>query len=134
MAEAHPEATIVRTSLIYGGTEPGPQERLARENRRFFVDEIRCPVHVGDLAAALLELLVIPSPGRCTSPGRTPSPGSTSPSCSVPTRRGLEAAHTTPDRAPDVSLDSSRAAALLSTRVRGVYEVLDKSSAVRRAR
>jgi dTDP-4-dehydrorhamnose reductase len=36
----------------------------------------------------------------------------------------IERAHTTPDRAPDVSLDSSRAAALLSTRLRGVYEVL----------
>ena len=46
-----------RTSLIYGGPEPGPQERLARDNRRFFVDEIRSPVQVGDLADALLELL-----------------------------------------------------------------------------
>ena len=33
VAAAHPAATIVRTSLIYGGAEPGPQERLARENR-----------------------------------------------------------------------------------------------------
>ncbi len=39
----------------------------------------------------------------------------------------LEAARTTPDRAPDVSLDSLRAAALLSTRVRGVYDVLSGS-------
>ena len=31
VAAAHPEATIVRTSLIYGGPAPGPQERLARE-------------------------------------------------------------------------------------------------------
>ena len=50
-------ATIVRTSLIYGGAAPGPQERLAREGTRFFVDEIRSPVQVGDLAEAVLELL-----------------------------------------------------------------------------
>jgi dTDP-4-dehydrorhamnose reductase len=36
----------------------------------------------------------------------------------------IERAQTTPDRAPDVSLDSSRAAALLQTRLRGAYEVL----------
>ena len=70
VAELHPEAAIVRTSLIYGGAEAGPQERLAREGRRFFVDEIRSPVQVEDLARALLEL--VPSsttPARCTSAG-----------------------------------------------------------------
>jgi hypothetical protein len=36
----------------------------------------------------------------------------------------IEQGHTTPDRAPDVTLDSSRAAALLPTRLRGVREVL----------
>ena len=59
VAELHPEAAIVRTSLIYGGPEPGPQERLAREGRRFFVDEIRSPVQVEDLARALLELVAL---------------------------------------------------------------------------
>ena len=53
----------MRTSLIYGGAEPGPQERLARENRRFFVDELRSPVQVGDLAEAILELLALDVPG-----------------------------------------------------------------------
>jgi dTDP-4-dehydrorhamnose reductase len=57
VAAAHPDATIARTSLIYGGGEPGPQERLARENRRFFVDEVRSPVQLGDLADAVLELV-----------------------------------------------------------------------------
>jgi hypothetical protein len=36
----------------------------------------------------------------------------------------IEPAQTTPDRAPDVTLDSSQAAALLQTRLRGVREVL----------
>ena len=39
--------------------------------------------------------------------------------------QGIEAAHTTPDRCPNVSLDSSRAQALLKTRLRGVYETLE---------
>ena len=59
--EAHPEALLVRTSLIYGGPEPSRHERLAIEAARgegqaFFDDEVRCPVVVGDLASALLEL------------------------------------------------------------------------------
>ena len=36
----------------------------------------------------------------------------------------IERSQTTPDRAPDVTLDSSQAAELLTTRVRGVYDVL----------
>lgn len=55
---AHPEALVVRTSLLYGGSEPGPQERLAADpEASFFTDEFRCPIQVGDLAAALLELV-----------------------------------------------------------------------------
>ena len=54
---AHPGALVVRTSLIYGGPAPGPQERLAADpNASFFTDEVRCPIQVGDLAAALIEL------------------------------------------------------------------------------
>jgi dTDP-4-dehydrorhamnose reductase len=134
VAEAHVDATIVRTSLIYGGQTPGPQERLARENRRFFVDEIRCPVQVGDLAAALLELLERPVPGPLHLAGADAVSRFDFAVLLGADPNLLEAGHTTADRAPDVSLDSSRAAALLSTRLRGVYEVLDRSSAVRRAR
>jgi dTDP-4-dehydrorhamnose reductase len=36
----------------------------------------------------------------------------------------LEAANTTPERAPDITLDSALAGRLLSTRLRGVREVL----------
>ncbi|HKI92516.1 MAG TPA: sugar nucleotide-binding protein, partial [Gaiellaceae bacterium] len=56
VGELHPAAVVVRTSLLYGKPEPGPQERLALSDATFYVDEIRCPTHVGDLAAALLEL------------------------------------------------------------------------------
>jgi dTDP-4-dehydrorhamnose reductase len=54
---ACPAALVVRTSLIYGGELPGPQERLAADpGATFFSDEVRCPIQVGDLAAALIEL------------------------------------------------------------------------------
>jgi len=55
---AHPQALVVRTSLLYGGPDPGPQERLAADpEATFFTDEYRCPIQVGDLAKALLELV-----------------------------------------------------------------------------
>jgi dTDP-4-dehydrorhamnose reductase len=124
VAAAHAEATIIRTSLMYGGSEPGPQERLARENRRFFVDELRSPVHVVDLADAILEVLDLDVPGPLHLGGADDVSrydfavllGAD------PTR--LEGVATTPDRAPNVTLDSSRARRLLKTRLRGVREVL----------
>ena len=127
VAAVHPEATIVRTSLIYGGAEPGPQERLARDNRRFFVDEIRSPVHVGDLAAALLELLELEAPGPLHVAGADDVSRFDFAVLLGADPAQLEAAQTTPYRAPNVSLDSSRAASMLATRVRGVYEVLSGS-------
>ena len=56
MRRLHPGALLVRTSVLYGKPEPGPQELLAFSDVDFYVDEIRCPTLVGDLAAALLEL------------------------------------------------------------------------------
>jgi dTDP-4-dehydrorhamnose reductase len=60
---AHPRALIVRTSLLYGARRPGRQEQTVidaapgHSDTVFFTDELRCPTHVGDLAAALLELV-----------------------------------------------------------------------------
>jgi dTDP-4-dehydrorhamnose reductase len=122
VSELHPEATLVRTSLIYGGAEPGPQERLAREGTRFFVDEIRSPVRVGDLADALLELVALDVPGPLHVAGADDV--SRYDFAKLLGAGEIEAAHTTPDRAPNVSLDSSRARSLLTTPLRGVYEVL----------
>ncbi|HWQ15256.1 MAG TPA: sugar nucleotide-binding protein, partial [Roseiflexaceae bacterium] len=62
VAAIDPGALIVRTSLIYGGPAPSKHELLAldaaagRVDLAFFTDELRCPVAVTDLAAALLEL------------------------------------------------------------------------------
>jgi dTDP-4-dehydrorhamnose reductase len=124
VAAVHPAATIVRTSLIYGGAEPGPQERLARENTQFFVDEVRSPVHAGDLAEALLELVRLDAPGPLHVAGADDVSRFDFAVLLGADPERLEAAHTTPDRAPNVTLDSSRARSLLRTRVRGVYEVL----------
>ena len=57
-----PEAAIVRTSLIYGFHPPDPRTRWVVDSLRhgqpitLFADELRCPVWVEQLAAALLEL------------------------------------------------------------------------------
>ena len=67
--ETHPDALVVRTSLIYAGAEPGPTERMVldalagRADVAFFEDELRSPVARGDLAAALLELAGLPQRG-----------------------------------------------------------------------
>jgi dTDP-4-dehydrorhamnose reductase len=124
VAELHPAAAIVRTSLIYGGAEAGPQERLAREPRRFFVDEIRSPVQVEDLARALLELAELDYAGPLHAGGAEDLSRYELAVLLGADPKRIESANTTPDRAPNVSLDSSRAAALLKTRLRGVREVL----------
>ncbi|MFC8226095.1 SDR family oxidoreductase [Streptomyces sp. NPDC057287] len=57
----HPDAVIARTSLIIGdqrSTHVRAVHDLAAGTRDgvLFTDDVRCPVHVADLAAALLEL------------------------------------------------------------------------------
>ena len=69
VAAVHPAATIVRTSLIYGGAEPGPCRRATL--RRL------CSSSCGSMCRA-----------RCTWRGRTTSRGSTSPCSSAPTGSG----------------------------------------------
>jgi dTDP-4-dehydrorhamnose reductase len=123
VADAHPGATIARTSLIYG-TPDGPQERLAREGRRFYVDELRSPVHVDDLAAALLELLSLDVPGPLHVAGADDVTRYDFAVLLGADPANIQPAQTTPERAPDVTLDSSQAARLLTTRLRGVREVL----------
>jgi dTDP-4-dehydrorhamnose reductase len=118
----HPEALVVRTSLLYGGAEPGPQERLAREGRTFFVDEIRSPAVVGDLADALIELATLDVSGPLHLGGADDVTRYDFALLLGADPARIEGAHTTPDRAPNVSLDSSRAGALLATRLRGVRE------------
>jgi dTDP-4-dehydrorhamnose reductase len=124
VAEIYPAATLARTSLIYGGLEPGPQELLAREGTRFFVDELRSPVHAGDLADAILDLIPLDVAGPLHLGGADDVDRYTFAVMLGADPARIERGHTRPDRAPDITMDSSRAAALLPTRLRGVREVL----------
>jgi dTDP-4-dehydrorhamnose reductase len=132
----HPEALVVRTSLMVGGAEPGPQERLVLEaaggdsDVEFFEDEWRSPVLVDDLAAALVELAHRPESGLLHVGG----PEAMS---RLELARKLAAAHGLPaealrggrlegsglERPAYCVLDSSRAYALLRTPIRGVTEL-----------
>ncbi|MFI6761744.1 sugar nucleotide-binding protein [Micromonospora sp. NPDC050417] len=63
-----PSAVIARTSLIIGDGD-SPQERLVHAlasgavTGALYTDDVRCPVHVTDLASALLELAASPLAG-----------------------------------------------------------------------
>ena len=132
-----PDALVVRTSLIYGGSEPSRHERAVlaaadgEKEMRFFSDELRSPVQVGELAAALLELAQSDAGGIlhvagaegvsryefarlvAAAAGRDPASLDSA----------LAAEH--PDPRPlDCRLDSSRARARVKVPLRGVCEVL----------
>lgn len=131
-----PGAVIARTSLIIGdgdsvheclvhamaaGTAPGV----------LYTDEVRCPVHVSDLAAALLELAAGPHAGACHVAG--PDPVSRHElGLLIAARDGLDPAAlpsgpcppSGPSRPLDVRLDGTRTQARLATRLRGAREFL----------
>ena len=126
----HPDALLVRTSLIYGGAEPSNHERTALDpERTFFTDEIRCPIAAPDLAAALLDLAARP---EITGPLHVAGADAVSRfefAQLIAAANGRDAgsirgAPRPPDRPGDLRLDCARANGLLRTRVRGVREVL----------
>ncbi|HSX21789.1 MAG TPA: sugar nucleotide-binding protein [Gaiellaceae bacterium] len=117
-AERLVDGLIVRTSLLYGKPESGPQERLAAEGAEFYVDEIRCPTRVGELAAALLELAVSDERGVLHVAG----PDAVS-RLEFALRLGAvdpRGVPTPPGRARNVALDSKRAGSLLKTGLTGI--------------
>ncbi|MGW0505874.1 SDR family oxidoreductase [Micromonospora sp. NPDC003241] len=128
-----PDAVLVRTSLILG--EGSPQIRLCRDalagRAALFSDELRCPVDVGDLAAAVLELVESDYAGPLNVAGAD-AVSRAELGLLVARRDGLDpsALRTTTGaavgvrRPTEVRLDSARAAALLRTRLRGVTELL----------
>jgi dTDP-4-dehydrorhamnose reductase len=137
VAGCHPEALVVRTSLIYGGSVPGPQERMVYDAiagapaTAFFEDEIRCPIAAPDLAAGLVGLAESSEHGilhlagpdvlsrlefaRLLATAAGGDPG---------VLRSARSADVSPDRPLDCSLDSSRAYLLLGAPVRGVRDAL----------
>jgi dTDP-4-dehydrorhamnose reductase len=122
---AHPEALVVRTSLIYGGPgEPASKHELAARDPgvTFHEDEIRCPVQVADLAAALLELAA----GDVAGPLHVAGPDAVSRAefAELVTGGPVDRAPAPPDRPLDCSLDSSRARSVLAVELRGARAVL----------
>lgn len=121
--EAHPDAVIVRTSLIYGGAQPSNHERIASDpSKTFYDDEIRCPTAAPDLAAAVLELAA-----RADVRGPLHVAGADAVSrlefARLIAGDQVRGGPRPPDRPGDLRLDCSRARALLQTRLRGVREI-----------
>jgi dTDP-4-dehydrorhamnose reductase len=134
---AHPDALLVRTSLLVGGPghAPSPHEERALAAARgeldlaFFTDEIRSPIAVDDLAHALLALAATDARG----PLHLGGPDAVSRlelAELIVAAAGLDPAtlHGRPapsDRPRFCPLDSSRALALLNpaTHPRGVREL-----------
>lgn len=128
-----PDAAVIRTSLILGDGNGG-HEHLTRDliagrvRGALFTDEIRKPVHVDDLAAALLEVAAGDFRGVLNVAGADPI-SRYDLGVLVARREGLDpaaiaAAPTPPGRPADVRLVIDRAQKLLATRLRGVHEFL----------
>jgi dTDP-4-dehydrorhamnose reductase len=119
-----PSALLVRTSLIVGGPghAPSKHETAARSPAATFYDnEIRSPVQVGDLAATLLELVVLEISGVLNVAGADDV--SRAELAELVVGRPVRRAPAPPGRPLDCSLDSSRARSLVSTELRGVRVV-----------
>ncbi|MEV7401987.1 sugar nucleotide-binding protein [Streptomyces sp. NPDC091267] len=131
-----PDAVIARTSLIIGGSQ-SEHERAVHDlavgvrTGVLFTDDIRCPVHVADLAAALLEL------GLSGARGTHHVAGSDAVSrhalgVLIAQRDGLDAARlptglraeSTLPGPIDVRLDSRTTQRQLTTRLRGAHQFL----------
>jgi dTDP-4-dehydrorhamnose reductase len=123
VALAHSDALLVRTSLLYGGRMPSKHELSAHDpDFTFFTNEIRSPVQVTDLAEALLELAELDVTGPLHVAGADDVSRA---EFAALIAGGPVASAPAPETRPlDCALDSSRAQALLRTRLRGVRELL----------
>ncbi|MEU8818083.1 sugar nucleotide-binding protein [Actinoplanes sp. NPDC048796] len=136
IAAVDPAAAVVRTSVIVGDGR-GQHENLTRDliagraRGALFTDMIRTPVHVDDLAAALLELAASDYRGVLNVSG----PDAISRydlGVLVARREGLDPslipaatlAESGARLAADVRLITERAASVLRTRLRGVREFM----------
>jgi dTDP-4-dehydrorhamnose reductase len=122
VAAAHPDALIVRTSLIVGGAQPSKHELAAAGPGPWFTNEVRSPVQVTDLANALLELAELDVAGPLHVAGADGV--SRAQLAELVAGRPVLTAEAPPTRPLDCRLDSSRAQALIRTRLRGAREVL----------
>jgi dTDP-4-dehydrorhamnose reductase len=134
----HDDAVAVRTSLIFDphvvsrGTRGFADRLAANEPCRLFIDEIRCPVARGTLAAALAELVGTDVRGRLNVAG-TEALSRHAFGLAMLRHFGfggldaieaVRAADVAPSRPRDLTLDVSRARTLLATRLRSVAQEL----------
>jgi dTDP-4-dehydrorhamnose reductase len=131
-----PTAAIVRTSLILGDGH-STHERLVKalisgeSQGVLFTDDVRCPVHVTDLAGALLEIADRRHHGVLHA-GGADAVSRYDLGCMIARRHGLAAERLRPGlRAAlptpgpiAIRLDSSRTRSTLRTRLRGATEFL----------
>jgi dTDP-4-dehydrorhamnose reductase len=117
-----PDALLLRTSLIYRGDGSSRHEQMARSGASFFDDELRSPVQVGDLAEAILELATLDLAGPLHVAGADGL--SRLDFARLIAGSDVAGGPRPPGRPGDCRLDSSRAQALLHTRLRGAREVL----------
>jgi dTDP-4-dehydrorhamnose reductase len=131
-----PDAVIARTSLIVGDGD-SKHERLVHalasgvEVGVLYTDDVKCPVHVADLASALLELAASPHAGVCHVAGAD-AVSRYEFGLLIAARDGLDkdALRAAPRAAAglagssDVRLDCTRTQQRLTTRLRGVREFL----------
>lgn len=118
------DAVIVRTSLIYGGpsSPPSLHELVAHDHdATFYVDEIRCPIQVDDLARALVELATSDVAGIVHVAG--PEALSRRDFAELIVGRRVKAAPAPPGRVLDCRLDSTQASRLLTFAPRAVSDV-----------
>jgi dTDP-4-dehydrorhamnose reductase len=135
-----PSAAIVRTSLVIGD-EAYKHVRLVldmlagRNDGALFTDEVRCPIHVSDLARALIELASSPYAGVLNVAG--PEACSRYELGRLIARRwgydpSLLRSSTTAEsgmrRPTDVRLDIRRAQELLQTQLRGPSKFLSSEN------
>ena len=121
---AYPAALVVRTSLIVGGPSfpPSKHELVAVDpSATFYEDEIRCPIQVADLAAALLELAGLDVSGVLHVAGDDAV--SRRELAELAAGRPVRRAPAPPGRPLDCSLDCTRARGLLRTDLTGVRTV-----------
>jgi dTDP-4-dehydrorhamnose reductase len=126
-----PSAVIARTSIIVGSQGRSATERLVHDLAAghpgsLYSGNIRCPVHVADLAAALLELLTSDHSGVAHIAGPQPLTRYDLGRL-IAVRDGLD-----PDRltftageSSNIRLDARRTQQLLTTRLRPPVEFLD---------
>jgi dTDP-4-dehydrorhamnose reductase len=124
----HPNALVVRTSLIVAGPgrePPSKYERAASDPEGvFYVDELRSPIAVADLAAALLEVAALDVTGVLHVAG--PDHVSRAELAELIVGHPVRRAPAPADRPRDCRLDTTRARAILTTRVRGVRELYSR--------